>query len=358
MIAAERLATIKAWRLSLPLVRPYHLSLGAIDAFDTIVVEASDGERTGFGEATYLDGYTDETIETAWEQARGLCAQLAGGSVAGARERLAHLLADAPFTASAFGTALDMLERDIHLNVASETRLPLLALLQGEREEEIARDIDAAIRDGYQTLKIKVGFDAAEDLARVQTIQRVNRGRCRLRLDANQGYSREDALRFASSLDPDSIELFEQPCAKEDWDSAVAVSRVSTVPMMLDESIYDGEDIERVALLKAASFVKLKLVKAGSIDTLVRDLSRIRELGMEPVLGNGVATEIGNWMEACAARGLVTNALESNGFLKPRRSIVARPLRFEKGAIVLEPGWTPRLDPAAVEAQSVEFAAG
>ncbi len=69
-------------------------------------------------------------------------------------------------------------------------------------------------------------------------MQRLNRGRCALRLDANQGYSREDAIRFVTSLDPDAIELFEQPCDKADWDSAVAVARVSNVPMMLDESIY------------------------------------------------------------------------------------------------------------------------
>lgn len=356
MIAAQRLATLNAWRLSLPLTRPYHLSLGAIEAFDTIVVEASDGERFGYGEATYVDGYTDETIETAWEQARELCALLAGGSIARARERLETSLADAPFTASAFGTALDMLEGNVHLHVAAETRVPLLALLQGETEDQIALDIETAIRNGYDTLKIKVGFEPEDDLARMQTIQRLNRGRCKLRLDANQGYAREDAMRFASSLDPASIELFEQPCAKEDWDAAAAVARVSSVPMMLDESIYNSKDIERVAQLEAARFVKLKLVKAGCVDTLVRDLARIRELGMEPVLGNGVATEISNWMEACAARGLVTNALESNGFLKPRRSIVARPLRFERGALVLEPGWLPQLDMEAVGALSLAAA--
>ena len=356
MIAPSRVAAIKARRLSLPLVRPYHLSLGEIHAFDTIVVEVTDGERSGYGEATYVDGYTDETIETAWKGAEELCSLLAGGSIPAARERLEPLLAQAPFTVSAFGTALDMLEGNSHLRVEAETRIPLLALLQGETEEDIARDIDAALHNGYQTLKIKVGFDAKEDLARMRTIQRVNRGRCNLRLDANQGYSREDAVRFASSLEPDSIELFEQPCAKEDWDSAVAVARVATVPMMLDESIYDRDDIERAAELQAARFIKLKLVKAGSIDTLVRDLARIRELGMEPVLGNGVATEISNWMEACAARGVVTNALESNGFLKPRSSIVGTPLRFEKGAIVLVPGWMPQLDGEAVEAQTIAVA--
>jgi o-succinylbenzoate synthase len=356
MIAPSRVASIKAWRLSLPLVKPYHLSLGAIHAFDTIVVEAADGERAGYGEATYVNGYTDETLETAWESAKEWCGLVAGGSTAVARERLAPLLAEAPFTVSAFGTALDMLEGNARLRVETETRIPLLALLQGETEEEIARDIDAALRNGYQTLKIKVGFDANDDLARMRAIQRVNGGRCKLRLDANQGYSRQDALRFASSLDPDSIELFEQPCAKEDWDSAAAVARVATVPMMLDESIYGRDDIERAADLGAARFIKLKLVKAGCIDTLARDLARIRELGMEPVLGNGVATEISNWMEACAARGLVTNALESNGFLKPRRPIVRKPLRFEKGAIVLEPGWAPQLDWEAVEAQATAVA--
>ncbi|MGH7659877.1 MAG: mandelate racemase/muconate lactonizing enzyme family protein, partial [Vulcanimicrobiaceae bacterium] len=322
-----------------------------------IVVEVGDGERVGYGEATYLNGYTDETIEWGWQSVKEIVSLLAGGSIFAGRERLAALFAQAPFTVSAFGTALDMLEGNARLRVEAETRVPLLALLPGETEEAIARDIDAAIGKGYHTLKIKVGFDAKEDLARMQTIQGLNRGRCMLRLDANQGYSRQDAVRFASSLDPDSIELFEQPCAKEDWDSAVAVARVSTVPMMLDESIYDRGDIERAAELQAARFIKLKLVKAGFVDTLVRDLARIRELGMEPVLGNGVATEISNWMEACAARGLVTNALESNGFLKPKRSIVRAPLRFAQGAIVLEPGWMPQLDRDAVEAQTTAVAA-
>ncbi|MGH7715092.1 MAG: enolase C-terminal domain-like protein, partial [Vulcanimicrobiaceae bacterium] len=158
---------------------------------------------------------------------------------------------------------------------------------------------------------------------------------------------------FSTSLDDESIELFEQPCDKADWDSAVAVAGVAHVPMMLDESIYGSEDIARVARMGAARYVKLKLMKAGSVNALARDLGQIRHLGMEPVLGNGVATDVSNWMEACVARGLVTNALESNGFQRTRRSILKEPLRFENGAIVLDPNWTPQLDMAAIEAQSL-----
>lgn len=353
MIALDRIASIKAWRLSLPLVRPYHLSLAAIEAFDTIVVEVGDGTRTGYGEATYLSGYTDEEIDAAWKDAVELCTAIAGKSLLAARERLGESLERAPFTVSAFGTALDMLDNDPLLRVERETRVPLLAILQAEEDDEIGHEIDTAIERGYGTLKIKVGFGIEDDLRRVRLIQRLNAGRCALRIDANQGYSREDGMRFASSIEPESIELFEQPCAKEDWDAALAVAGVARIPMMLDESIYGASDIERAAELGAARYIKLKLVKAGSAGGLARDLARIRELGMEPVLGNGVATEISNWMEACVARDLVRNALESNGFLKLKRSIVERPLRFEQGAIVLEPGWSPRIDLAAVEEQSV-----
>jgi len=352
MIAVDRIERVKAWRLLLPLTRPYHLALGAIEAFETILIEASDGRRTGLGEATYLTGYTDETIDAAWDKVPELSALVAGKPIDAARERLGSLLADAPFTVTAFITAFDMLEERPLLRVDEPTRVPLLTLLQAETETEIEREIAAAIERGFATLKIKVGFDVDADLRRVATIQRVNGVRCALRLDANQGYSRADAIRFVTSLDPDAIELFEQPCDKADWDSAVAVARVSRVPMMLDESIYGADDIARVARLDAARYVKLKLMKAGSVDALARDLAQIRALGMEPVLGNGVATDVSNWMEACVARGLVTNALESNGFLKPRHSILQQPLRFENGAIVLEPHWTPQIDNAAVEAQT------
>jgi L-alanine-DL-glutamate epimerase-like enolase superfamily enzyme len=157
-----------------------------------------------------------------------------------------------------------------------------------------------------------------------QADQKIVAGRCRLRIDANQGYDREHgcaspprSIRRASSL--------EQPCAAGDWDAARAVAAVSPVPMMLDESIYGMDDIERAARLEAARFIKLKLMKMGSLDALARGIRRIRELGMEPVLGNGVACEVGCWMEACIARTLITNAGEMNGFLKPVTRLLADP---------------------------------
>jgi L-Ala-D/L-Glu epimerase len=69
---------------------------------------------------------------------------------------------------------------------------------------------------------------------------------------------------------------------------------------------------------------------------------------LRPVLGNGVAAEPSCWMEACVAARYIDNAGEMNGFCKPRRTLFAQPLRFERGHIVLEPGPLPALDPAAL----------
>ena len=138
------------------------------------------------------------------------------------------------------------------------------------------------------------------------------------------------------------IELFEQPCHMDDWDAAKAVAEISPVPMMLDESIYGEKEIERAANEGSARFIKLKLMKAGSLENLARQLDRIRELGMEPVLGNGVAADPGCWMEACVARTHISNAGEMNGFLKPRSLLFETPLEMRGGDMIL-PARAPRL---------------
>ncbi len=342
------------YRLRIPLTTPYRLSFGPVHAFDTIIVEARDQDgHCGYGEATYLTGYTDETIDGGWRLAGDLAERFAGLPTTTLREHLAPHFDSAPFTATAFNTAVEMLEHHRLLTVERRVDVPVLGLLHATQTEDIEREAASLFSQGYTTLKVKVGFDASGDIALVKRVQRVVNGRCRIRLDANQGYGRDDACRFAAALDPEGIELFEQPCAAADWDSARAVAQVATVPMMLDESIYGIDDIRRAAALGAAQYIKVKLMKLGGVERLAAAIDTIRGCGMEPVLGNGVAGEIGCWMEACVARGRITNAGEMNGFLKPAARLLKNPLKFEAGAVVLEPGFQPVLDHDALTSCTV-----
>jgi L-Ala-D/L-Glu epimerase len=332
-------------RLRVPLTTPYKLSFGALEHFDTILVELQgrDGGY-GLGEATLVTGYTDETIDGAWMLVSEIAPRLPGADEQVVEALLQPHVDAHPFATTAIQTAAEMLTGSELLCVRRRTPVAMLGLLNAMDEPSIAEEIESLLAAGYRTLKVKVGFDAAADAARVRIIQRVVGTRALIRLDANQGYTREDASRFASSLAPEGIELFEQPCAADDWDAALAVARVATVPMMLDESIYGTADIERAAAIGAARFIKLKLMKLGGLARLQQGLKLIRSLGMQPVLGNGVACEVGCWMEACLARGTIDNAGEMNGFLKPAMPLLEQPLPVEEGALVLEPGFAPVLD--------------
>lgn len=342
-------------RLRVPLTTPYRLAFGVVEHYDTLIAVLTDCDgRCGFGEATVLTGYTDENIEDSWRAARQLAEELARIHRADLAKTIQLLGANFPFTASAFATALEMLENHGLLQVKHETAVPLVGLLGASQEAAIHGEFEQLLAAGYRTIKIKVGFDVAKDARFVKSVQRAVNGRAGIRIDANQGYSAAQGIAFVSSLDPAHIELFEQPCAAGDWDAHLAVARASPVPMMLDESIYGIADIERAARLGAAAYIKLKLMKLVTLEQLVQAIQRIKSLGMKAVLGNGVACDPGCWMEACVAARHIDNAGEMNGFLKARSQLFTQPLEFRDGSIQLKPGFAPQLDPAGLSRHAVD----
>ncbi len=345
------IADITLHRLKLPLATPYHVSYRVYEDFEPIIVEARDRDgRIGWGEGHISPGYSAETVDSGWAFCRAHGARLPGREVGAAKADIIAAVGDSPTAATALVTALEMLEGSALLAVDAPARLKLLAPFHATEAEDIPAEVEARLEEGFATFKVKVGKDVESDLARVGAVQRAARGRAAIRLDANRGFSRDDGCRFAAGLDPDGIELFEQPCAAADWDANAAVARASTVPVMLDESVYGYDDIERAAGIEGVEFVKLKLKKLGGLERLHAGLKLIRKLDMEPVLGDGTAADIGCWMEACVAREVITNAGEFNGFLKPKVRLFATPLEFSGGALHLVPGFVPEIDRAVMGA--------
>jgi L-alanine-DL-glutamate epimerase-like enolase superfamily enzyme len=328
-----------------------------VEALDTVIVGVEDEDGAGYGEATLLTGYTDETIAGTWAGVKDLFARLESPAFDLARA-LDGLDGTQPFLTTAFRTALEMAAGSHRLALESPARVPILGLLQGETDAQLERQAEALLSKGYRTLKVKVGFDPVADARVVAMAQRAVAGRARLRIDANQGFTRGQAIDFVSRLSNEAIELFEQPCAKDDWDAHMAVVPAAAacgIPLMLDESIYTEREIERAARLGAARFIKVKLMKFCSLERLEAAIARIRALGLTPVLGNGVATDLGCWMEACVAARRIDNAGEMNGFLKPRSRLLADELVFRDGAIEIPSGWRPRIDIAALDSLAIDF---
>lgn len=346
-----KITEIELRRLDAPLKRPYVVSTRAIHAFDPIVVGLSgDNGKQGWGEVLIAPGYTSETLQDSMAFCKKLAAKMLGEDADSAKDMLQQSAGKQPGAVSALLSALDMLQAAPILQINEDIRVPLLAPVQSHEPGEMQAEIEQLLAAGYTTLKVKIGFDWQEDLKRVNHVQKIVRGMAVLRLDANRGYDLASGLAIATRLNPDGIELFEQPCGSVEWDAHAQIGLCSTVPLMLDESIYGLQDIVRCGKMQGVGFVKLKLKKIGSPRMLADALEFIRQQGMEPVLGDGVATDIACWAEACVAARCIRSAGEMNGHLKLRRSLFKNTIPVRGGAMLIPKGYWPQLDLVALDA--------
>jgi L-Ala-D/L-Glu epimerase len=348
------LADITLRIVRLPLIRPYVLSYRTYTEFDPIIVEVRDGDgRVGWGEGHISPGSSSETPAGGWAFCREHAQAVLGKDTGQAKAIIAAHAGASKVAATALITAIEMLEDHPALRIAREARLPLLTPFNSSAPGEIEAEVEERLAEGFRTFKIKVGKDADADARRVSVIQQAAAGRATLRIDANRAFSASDACRFAGALDPAGIELFEQPCDADDWDANAQVAAASPVPVMLDEPICALADVEQAGTIRNVGFCKLKLKRFGGLALLEEALTAVRAHGMEPVLGDGLGTELSCWMEACVATRTIRNAGEFNGFLKPKLRLLREPLPFAAGELVLSPGLRPVLDLDVVAAHEI-----
>ena len=244
----KSLESITLHRIELPLRVPYKLAFGPVTHFDTLIVNVTDTNgNQGFGEATILTGYTHETISASWDLIQELAQKLVVQSEDANQQLLDQYIVSDPFTVTALASAIELANHKSKFLNQSIASIPILGVVNAEALEDLELEIESLLSSGFKTLKVKVGFDVDKDSFKVKNVQKVLRERAKIRLDGNQGYTRTEAIRFIAQLNPSGIELFEQPCYADDWDSALAISKIANVPMMLDESIYGLEDIRRAA---------------------------------------------------------------------------------------------------------------
>jgi L-Ala-D/L-Glu epimerase len=348
----QRIEEAHAFRLNMPLNAPYRLSFGDVRHFDLFLFRVRLGNGEGIGEAVPLPGYAEEADDVVWELLREWTHRLSGMEAGEALASIRSARKKYPFAATAMATAIETALRP--LEVREEITVPLLGTVMSHQKEEAKAEVETLLRQGYATLKVKVGWDETEDAKRVRRVQEIVGERAVIRLDANQAYSLDQAKYLVCHVDPANIELFEQPFGVGNWRNMVKLSESSPLPLMLDESVTSEDDLEKLIRLRCAQVVKFKLMKAGGMAALKRLILRAREAGLKVVLGNGVAGDMGNFHEMVVARRHVETAGEMNGFLKQRESLLSNPYSISDGSVTFPEGYVPRLDWRKVESYTVE----
>lgn len=306
-------------RQSLPLSKPYSLSFGDVHSFESLLIRVVTEKGCGYGEVTPLPGYSNETTEIAERAILLVLSELGQGRTV---EDATALVADAaPMAVSALHCAIELASGrygDV-FNYEPKQPIPIAALCAGKTQQSAAASADAVLAAGHRVLKLKVGAASVDDdIARMKAVGAVVAGRGMMRIDANQALSKDGFQRLLKGIEGLPIELVEQPFAPERDDLFGEFALRSTVPLMLDESIWTAADLRRAAEL-GAKYVKLKLCKHPGLQATL-DLVRLaRTLGMRVVFGNGVQGAIGNRTEMFIFdQAGIDTAIEANGFAKVR----------------------------------------
>ncbi len=347
---------ISMYLLNLPLIKPYKLSYNTFYSFEPLLIHIIDNEgNEGWGEQHISPGSSNETRDGGWTFARILSKLILNKTFNEAKEIILSHSHVSVVASSALYTAIEMLTNHSILSSKDPVKMKLLTAFNAEEEIEIRDELDKVTEQGFTTIKIKVGKNVSLDLKKIDAIQKNLNGRANLRIDANRAYTKGEGCKFVTGLEPNFIELFEQPCDADDWEANAAVAKISSVPIMLDEPICSMQDIEKASRIDGVSLCKLKLKRFVSISKLTESINYAHSLGLKIVIGDGLGSEINCWMEAKIASGLIENAGEYNGFLKikPDARILSKSIKFNNGFFITPDNWNLEIDRDKLEKYSI-----
>ena len=173
---------------------------------------------------------------------------------------------------------------------------------------------------GVNTFKIKVAEPSQsldDDIRRVTAVRRL-RPDARLRVDANRGWTVDQAVEAADKLG--ELEYIEQPCATVE--ELAEVRRRTSTPIAADESIRRAADPYRVAELNAADVAVCKVAPLGGVASLV---TIARDLHLDVTVASALDTAVGMDAGLIAAKltgsraaGLATQRLFVEDVAEPR----------------------------------------
>ncbi len=286
---------LRYWQQNLPFQYPFTISNGRTKTHQpSLVVALELGPFTGIGEAPAIVYYniTVEQMMADLESKRTLVEKFALTDPERYWHYLHHLFPNNPFLVC----ALDIACWDLYGKMKAQ---PLYALWNTSWEHTAITDYTIGIDQIDQMVakmkakpwpvyKIKLGTD--EDIAIVKAL-RANT-EARFRIDANAGWTTEEALEKIPQLAELGVEFIEQPLAKDNWEGMKILFEQSPLPLFADESCVSEADVEKCH----GHFhgINIKLTKCSGITPARRMIANARSLGMQVMMGSMNESTIGS----------------------------------------------------------------
>ena len=262
------------YKFSIPMV-PFTIATGTMHFAQNILIRVhTDKGIHGVGECSAFPMIVGETQATCFEMAKDFAAIWKEKDALDIETRMQELHDFTAYNAT-IKSAFDMALFDL---AAKEANKPLFSFLGGSKndlETDLTIGIDTpesmaetAVQfrnDGVRMIKVKLGKNPDQDIERIKQIRTAIGNDIILRIDANQGWSFEDAGKVLNAIAQYDIQFCEQPMRRYNDHKLPELRKSVPVKIMADESVFDHHDAERLIAAEACDYVNIKFAKSGGI---------------------------------------------------------------------------------------------
>lgn len=177
--------------------------------------------------------------------------------------------------------------------ISPRTRIPVNAVIGGSTIEQALKQAQEAVNAGFTCLKLKVVGMPSAIIERVEAVRAAIGPEIGLRLDANAGWSFEQALFLLPQCAPYAIQYIEQPLPAHDLSGMARLRLVSPVPLAADEALTDLASARRILEAEAADVLILKPQLAGGLQICRRIIQEASSRNVTCVLTSALEAGIG-----------------------------------------------------------------
>lgn len=274
-----RIINVQTKTITLPLKRPFVTHLHRVTMIQAVQVQITlENGLVGSGAATPNEKVTGDTLASLKEVAETVIGpSLIGQSLNHFEPLMTRLNSIIRYNEPA-KAAFDIAIYNLRSKISG---YPLTTLLGGAKQSmatdytisigtpaQMVEEARQLVKAGFRALKVKIGNQPVqEDVTTVIAIADAVGPQVALRLDVNQGWSYKEALEGTKMLAAAqlNISFIEQPLPANDLAGLARLRVQSSLPIMVDESVFSPLDALRVITAGAADLVNIKLMKSGGL---------------------------------------------------------------------------------------------
>jgi L-alanine-DL-glutamate epimerase-like enolase superfamily enzyme len=283
------------WEQSLPFEYPFTISNGRTKTHQhSLMVRLSLGNWEGFGEAPAIVYYNVTVVGMMelLEKNRKVIEKFALIDPERFWHFLHHLFPNDPFLVCALDMAGwdlwgQMKKQPLHTLWGTEWNLtPICDYTLGiDSIEKMVQKMEA---HPWPIYKVKLGTEY--DIEMITTLRKYTDNP--IRVDANAGWTTEEALLKIPALATLGVELVEQPLAKDNWEGMEQLKKQASLPLFADESCVFEKDVAVCA--NYFDGINIKLTKCSGLTPALRMIKEARSLGLKVMMGSMNESVIGS----------------------------------------------------------------